>query len=158
MGWEGQWAHKWTNSGCHRCPYYADVQAHRKKQSKKHMYVCPPTRDITLHYIILHCITLHYIALHCIALHCITFPPRHFVKITFDQPFNYHSGLWLLLSPIIAANAMRSHQASQQTNFAYVTSLGSLYITAFASISSNRNWGSFVSEERNFYHQSGISV
>ena len=53
---------------------------------------------------------------------------------------------------------------SRLISVAYVTSLGSLrhrsqvhlsffgclYITAFASISSNRNWGSFDSEERNF--------
>ena len=62
---------------------------------------------------------------------------------------------------------LRSQQASQQTNFGRVRTNqfpepGSLeklrmYITAFASISSNRNRGSFDSEE-NLHHQSGIDV
>ena len=53
--WVGrvQWARKWTDSGCHRRPYYADVRAHCKNQCKEDTCVCPLTRDITLH-------TLHY--------------------------------------------------------------------------------------------------
>ena len=59
------------------------------------------------------------------------------------------------------------HIASQQTNFGCVRTSqfpepGSLekfrmYITAFASISSNQNRGSFDSDE-NLHHQSGIDV
>ena len=60
---------------------------------------------------------------------------------------------------------LRRRQASQQTKFSRVhvqpglpaseakliwDYFGCLYITAFASITSNRNWGSFNSEERNF--------
>ena len=62
---------------------------------------------------------------------------------------------------------LQSHQASQQTNFGRVQTSqfpepGSfekfwMYITAFATISSNRNLGSFDSEE-DFYHKSGIDV
>ena len=43
-----QWAHKWTDSGCHRRPQYADVRAHCKKQCKEDTYVCPLTLA-TLH-------------------------------------------------------------------------------------------------------------
>jgi len=30
-----------------------------------------------------------------------SFRPRHFVQMASEEPFNYHSGLWLLLSHII---------------------------------------------------------
>ena len=61
---------------------------------------------------------------------------------------------------------LQSHQASQQTNFGRVRTSqfpepGSfekfrMYIAAFASISSNRNRGSFDFEEN--HHQSSINV
>ena len=49
--WVGrvQWAHKWTDSGCHRRPQYADVRAHCKKLCKEDMYVCPLNRDIYIY-------------------------------------------------------------------------------------------------------------
>ena len=51
--WVGraQWAHKWTDSGCHRrlCMLMSEPTA--KKQCKEDTYVCPLNRDITLHYI-----------------------------------------------------------------------------------------------------------
>ena len=45
-----QWAHKWTDSGCHRRPQYADVRAHCRKLCKEDMlsiHTCTTTTTAT---------------------------------------------------------------------------------------------------------------
>ena len=89
-------------------------------------------------------------------------------KIVLYLQMLQHTKLYLSFSKISASVLLlRSHEASQHTNFGRVRTSqfaesGSfekfrMYITAFASISSNRNRGSFDSEEK-LHRQSGIDV
>jgi len=84
------------------------------------------------------------------------------LKVTIQRAFDschldMHTN-WLLKNPLL----LRSHQASQQTNFgrvrdqsarcqAHLKNFGCLYITAFASISSNRSSMTHLNKKKKDY-------